>query len=63
MSCEYCRQFPHHPRCPMADEPPIFDHCHECGYEIYDGDEYYEIDGKNYCEACVGSCLRTAEVE
>lgn len=61
--CEICRRTPCHPSCPNAPEPSIFDHCVECGYEIYDGDEYYEIDGKKYCEACVGSFLRTAEVE
>lgn len=61
--CEVCRQYPCDPRCPNAPEPPIFAKCEECGYEIYDGDTYYEIDGKNYCEACVASSLKVAEVD
>ena len=60
--CEYCHRIPHHPRCPNAPEPPIFGHCHKCKTEIYDGDEYYEIDEKKYCEACVKEGYRTAEV-
>ena len=61
--CEECRMHPCHPSCPNAPEPRVFAYCEECGYEIYDEDEYYEIDGKNYCEACVGSFLRIAEAK
>ncbi len=61
--CKECGFFKCHPRCPNAPEPPIFDHCEECGCEIYDGDEYYEIDGKRYCEACIYSFLKIAEVD
>lgn len=63
MSCEYCRQYPHHPRCPEAPPPPIYARCDSCGTKIYDGDEYYEIEGNNYCEACVQGSYKTAEVE
>ena len=60
MFCEHCHQLPHHPRCPLAPEPPVFDYCEACGEKIYDGDEYYEINNHNYCEACVsgGTKLR-----
>lgn len=61
--CEVCRHYPCDNRCPNAPEPPIFAHCEECGYEIYDGDEYFEIDGKHYCQECIDSCWRTAEVD
>lgn len=60
--CEYCHQYQCPSRCPNAKEPPIFDYCEECGEPIYDGDEYYHIGDKNYCEACVQSSYRTAEV-
>ena len=51
--CEVCRQTPCHPRCPNAPEPtPVYE-CSECGYGIYDGDKYAEIDGKYYCEECL----------
>lgn len=61
--CEVCRRNPCHPRCPNAPEPPFFAECDSCGCDIYDGDEYYKIDGHNYCEACVQSGYRTAEVD
>ena len=63
MSCEYCGRFPHLPGCPLEEDPPIFDYCEACGEEIYDGDEYYEIGGHKFCEACVSGGYRTAEVD
>ena len=60
--CDECRMSKCHPRCPNAPEPPIFAKCEACGAEIYDGDEYYEIDNHKYCEACVQGGYRTAEV-
>lgn len=61
--CEICLRTPCHPRCPNAPEPPVFDECEACGAEIYEGDEYYEIDGHNYCEACVNGGYKTAEID
>ena len=61
--CTLCHYNPCDSRCPNAPDPPIFAHCHECGEEIYDGDEYFEIDEHCYCEACVYKGYRTAEVE
>lgn len=60
--CEYCHQYRCPSGCPNAPEPPIFNHCEACGAEIYDGDEYYEIDDHVYCESCVQGGYRTAEV-
>jgi hypothetical protein len=60
--CIYCHSFPHDARCPNAPEPPLFGRCEECGAEIYDGDEYYEIGDHVFCEACVKGGYRTAEV-
>ena len=48
--------------CPNAKEPPKFGKCEECGETIYDGDEYYAIGDHKFCEACVRSSFRTAEV-
>lgn len=61
--CEICRHSPCDSRCPNASEPPVFAECEACGMEIYDGDEYYDIDGFNYCESCVRGGYRTAEVD
>ena len=60
--CEICLRTPCHPRCPNASEPPIFAECDECGAEIYDGDDFYQIGGNNYCEACMRGSFKTAEV-
>ena len=60
--CEYCHSYKCPPACPNAPEPPIFAYCEVCGGEIYDGDEYYDIDDHKYCEACVHGGYRTAEV-
>lgn len=58
--CTVCRQTPCDPRCPNAPERPIYAKCESCGAKIYDGDEFFEVDGHNYCEECVSH--RTAEV-
>ena len=34
-------------------EPELAFFCEGCGNEIYVGDTYYRVDGKNYCEDCV----------
>ena len=61
--CEICHSSPCNSRCPNASEPPVFGRCESCGMKIYDGDEYYEIDGRNYCESCVSGGYKTAEVD
>ena len=48
MSCEYCRQIPHHPRCPLAPESKSYGKCELCGEEIYEGDKYIENDDGEY---------------
>ena len=60
--CEICRKYICPSGCPNAKEPPIFAECEACGMPIYDGDEYYNIDDHKYCESCVHSGYRTAEV-
>lgn len=51
--CEYCHKFPHHPRCPMAPDPPVVETCHKCKWEIRVGEDYAKIDGVAYCENCL----------
>ena len=61
--CEYCRQYKCPASCPNAPEPSVFAECAECGFEIFDGDDYYDINGKYYCEECIENCRKIAEVE
>jgi hypothetical protein len=35
-----------------ALDPPIALHCSHCGDPIYDGQEYYDFDGTDICDAC-----------
>lgn len=51
--CDICLHTPCLGACPNAPEPPIFEHCVECGEPIYRGDDYYELGGECYCETCV----------
>ena len=38
----------------------ILDVCAECGEPIREGDDYYEVDGKRYCESCIDDMRRLA---
>ena len=53
MMCEICLQNPCHPRCPNADSITPFAICWICGFEIYEGDEYFMYDNKKVCSECV----------
>ena len=61
--CDLCYCSPCREGCPNAPEPPVFAKCKVCGEPIYFDDAYYEINGRNYCEACVQECYRIAEVD
>lgn len=61
--CDICRTTPCHPFCPNAPEPPVFGRCVNCKEKIFDGDDYYDIDGDIWCEECIDDCRKTAEVE
>jgi hypothetical protein len=63
MSCEICHSYPHHPRCPEAEEPPIVYYCSECKEPIYDGEEFFRIKDKKYCMECMEDFKEYAEVE
>lgn len=53
--CDVCHQYPCHPSCPNAPEPPAVEDCMGCNEAIRVGDEYYEIDGYAYCDDCISS--------
>ena len=59
--CEICHRTPCHPRCPNADEPAVVCLCANCGDEIHEGDEVYNINDELWCENCVRDCHCTAE--
>lgn len=40
----------------------VIDICTECGYSIYEGDEYYDIEGKIICYDCIDYFKKTSEV-
>lgn len=61
--CDICLQFPCHPRCPNAPPPPVAYTCDCCGEPIYEGDDYYDIDGVAWCEDCIRAARKTAELE
>ena len=60
--CDVCRMSPCDSRCPNAPEPEVFGRCINCGRNIYDGDDFYDIGGDYFCEECINDCHTTAEV-
>lgn len=61
--CEICLQSPCHPRCPNAQDPPVVCLRCQCGNEIYEGDEVYDINDEKWCESCVKECCHIAELD
>lgn len=61
--CQECLQFPCHPRCPNAPEPPVMDVCDNCGREIRSGDTMWKFDIGTVCEECVDNHKTEAECE
>ena len=61
--CDICLQFPCHPRCPNAPDPPAVYVCSGCSRDIYDGEDYWDILGEQFCENCVFDARRTAEYD
>lgn len=60
--CEECHQHPCVPGCPNAPEPPIAGKCKECGETIYLGEDATTLDGKMYCQFCIMTNTRPAEI-
>lgn len=61
--CDVCMQFPHHPRCPNAPEPPAVFICAECGQSIYDGEDCYVVLGEQFHEHCIAGMKTVAEYD
>ncbi len=61
--CSECRQTPCHPRCPNAPEPKAVFVCSGCSHEIYEGDDYWDIMGEQFCEECIDKARGVAEYD
>ena len=44
-------------------EPEVAFYCADCGGEIYIGETYFRVDGKNYCEGCVSTEIAEPEYD
>lgn len=60
--CQLCRRSPCDSRCPNSSSPVVAI-CYFCDTEIYEGDDYYRIGDRDYCEDCITDCRKTAEVD
>lgn len=58
--CDICMKSPCDPRCPNAPEPPVVFICSGCGDPIYDGDDYWDVMGEQWCEKCIDDAKGTA---
>lgn len=58
--CDICRHNPCDPRCPNAPDPPSVFVCSGCGDDIFEGDEYVELMGEQWCMDCINDCKREA---
>jgi len=61
--CSVCMSSPCHPRCPNADEPSVVEYCFDCKKEIYEGEDYYDVEGTPWCEECMRRKKKTAELD
>ena len=61
--CEECLQVPCHPRCPNAPGPKAVFVCSGCSHDIYEGDDYWDIMGEQFCEECIDKAKGVAEYD
>ena len=52
--CMECRQNHCDCRCPNAEPEKSIHKCKDCGFGIYKGDEFVEIEGNYYHLDCIG---------
>lgn len=57
--CEICRRIPCLPGCPNAPIRTVFI-CSGCGDDIFEGDDYWDIMGEQFCEKCIEDSRREA---
>lgn len=58
--CDLCRHYPCDSRCPNAPNPPTVFLCSGCGGEIWEGDDYWDVMGEQFCEECIREAKREA---
>ena len=58
--CDICQKLPCDSRCPNAPEPHSVFVCSGCGDLIYDGENYWEIMGEQWCEECIEEAKKEA---
>ena len=51
---------PHASGCPNAPEPIAVFVCSGCGNKIYEGEDYYDILGEQFCESCINETKQEA---
>lgn len=61
--CDICLQAVCPPRCPNAPEPVAVFICSGCGNYIYEGEDYWDLMGEQWCEDCVKDARRIAEYD
>lgn len=58
--CDICLRSPCASGCPNAPEPPTVFICSGCGESIYEGDDYWEIMGEQWCGVCIDNAKKEA---
>lgn len=61
--CNICWRTPCDSRCPNAPEPPSVFVCSGCGDVIYEGENYWDIMGEQFCERCIDEAKGVAEYD
>lgn len=59
--CDICKQFHCPAACPNAPEPKSVFICSGCGENIYEGDEYYDLMGEQFCRDCIDGARKEAK--
>lgn len=60
--CDICLQSPCHDNCPHAEHPPPVFVCSGCSHDIYEGDDYWDILGEQFCKECINNAHSWAEL-
>ena len=59
--CSFCGHYRCSRGCPEdVSAERVFAACDGCSRKIYEGDDYFQLDGVIYCEDCVYDARRTA---
>lgn len=61
--CNICLKSSCDSRCPNAPEPPSVFICSGCGDTIFEGDDYYDILGEQFCQECINGFKGVAEYD